>query len=353
MEFILGPNSYIIGMMSALKLISKIKICFEAVLSASLFASVAYADCYVTWNCGGSAQCAQLYGSYSGRRGPFASCASFVQRDSVSSCTCGAATGAPALPAGGDPATVIGNQLGNMLFDVMTAPAQPKTPEQIEAERQAEIQRQQYEAERQSKIQKYLNEEAEKKRQKDAALDKEAQDSLSLLDHKRTAPAVMSDEDLLASSKNANAPNLCTDELRGLNSDLNSFVTEAKNEGMQFTVDDALKDTRQSLDAAGNAAKDSAASKIGMKEYVDDYKVLKGEVDKVKKEADYILDVKKCVDTKGCSLIKLSEKYNQELRNGLRAWAPRGFTRPRTGWIRPRRFIKTIQIDLSSITNTS
>lgn len=307
--------------MIALKSISKISIWSAAVLCTSFFASFASADCYVTWNCGGNAQCAQAYGSYSGQRGPFASCSGYVQQDSVSSCTCGAATGAPALPAGGDPATVIGTQLGNMLFNVMTAPAQPKTPAQIEAERQAEIQRQQREAERQAKIQKYLNDEAEKKRQKDAALDKEAEDSLSLLDHK---PAAMSDADLLAPSKNAYAPSLCTDELRGLNSDLDSFVAEAKKEGMQFTVDDALKNTRRSLAAAGNAAKDSAASKIGMKDYADDYNVLKREVDKVKKEADYISEVEKCVETKGCSLMKLSEKYNQDLKEWVKGLATQG-----------------------------
>ena len=153
---------------------------FPAFVFALLITNISFADCYVTWNCGGSSGCAQVYGASSGRRGPFASCAGYVQRDMASTCSCSGA-GAVGMPTSSDPAAAIGTQMGNLLWDALTAPAQPKTPEQIEAERQAELLRQQREAERQAKIQKYLNEEADKLQKKNENLDKEAQDSLSLL----------------------------------------------------------------------------------------------------------------------------------------------------------------------------
>jgi hypothetical protein len=206
----------------------------------------------------------------------------------------------------------------------LTAPAEPKTPEQIEAERQAQIQREQREAERQAKIQKYLDDETIKTQQKDASLDREAQDSLSLLGHKASAPPTMSDEELLRSNNDATAPSLCADELRALDSELNSFAAEAQNEGLKFTVEDALKTTRQSLKAAGSAAKDSGAGKLGMKQYADDYKILKAEVDKVKKEGDYIIEIKKCLDTKGCSLIQLGKRYDQEFKDWIKGLSAQG-----------------------------
>ena len=66
------------------------------IIVASLFASSILAwprqarasDCYVTWDCNGSAQCAQVYGASSGSRS-VDSCAGFIQRDQVSQCTCG------------------------------------------------------------------------------------------------------------------------------------------------------------------------------------------------------------------------------------------------------------------------
>jgi hypothetical protein len=173
---------------------------FPILVFSTLIPNIAFADCYVTWNCGGSSQCAQLYGGSSGRRGPFPSCAGYVQRDAVSSCSCGAGGGgAVALPPSGDPATAIGTALGNMLFDALTSPSQPKTPEQIEAERQAELAREQAERERQQKIQNYVDEEARKKREKDAALDKEAEDALLLASpHVAAAAEPLSDSDLIS-----------------------------------------------------------------------------------------------------------------------------------------------------------
>jgi len=299
------------------------KICFVALLFSLFWATVSHADCYVTWNCGSSAACASLYGSYSGQRGPFSSCSDFVRRDQVSSCSCSAS--APSLPAGGDPAVQLGTQLGNQLGDlfIQSLTPQPKSPAQLEAERQAEIERQRREAERQAKIQKYLDDQAAQKKQKDADLDREAQDSLSLLDHKPAAVVTMSDDELLGTNKNM-APSLCTEELRGLSNDLESFGKEAQNEGMQFTVDDALKTTRQSLAAAGNAAADSAAAKIGMKQYADDYKILKAEAERVKKEADGLYEIKKCVETKGCSLIELSKKFDQDFKEYLKSLSTQG-----------------------------
>jgi len=88
-------------------------------LLAALAPSSALADCYVTWNCG-SAACAQVYGSASGRRGPFASCADFQQVDNVGHCSCdsgasggSAAAPAPALGGGGlTPEQQMGMQIG-------------------------------------------------------------------------------------------------------------------------------------------------------------------------------------------------------------------------------------------------
>jgi len=287
-----------------------------------LSANISFADCYVSWNCGGSSQCAQAYGGSSGQR-PVASCSGWVRQDAVSSCSCSASGGA-SIPTSADPSVVIGTQLGNMLYDVLTAPAQPKTPEQIEAERQAEIARQQREAERQAKIQTYLNGEAAKQQKKNADLDKEAQDSMSLLDPKPAASVAMSDQDLLASDQETYAPKVCTEELQGLSDDLNSFANEAQKEGLQLTVNDALKTTRQSLDSLKSGAADAAASKLGVKQYTDDYKVLKTEVDKIKKDLGYMVEIKKCVSTKGCSLIELNKKYNEEFKEWLKGLSTQG-----------------------------
>ena len=59
-----------------------------AVRPPSVQRSYAQTRCFVTWNCGGSSGCAAMYGSSSGSRGPFSSCARYVQRDSVSRCSC-------------------------------------------------------------------------------------------------------------------------------------------------------------------------------------------------------------------------------------------------------------------------
>ena len=123
----------------------------------------------------------------------------------------------------------------------------------------------------------------------------------------------MSDDELMASNKTY-APSLCTEELQNISNDLNSFASEAEKEGLQFTANDALKTTRQSLDSLKSGAKDAAASKLGIKQYADDYKILKGEVDKVKKEADDMAEIKKCIATSGCSLIELSKKYDREFK---------------------------------------
>ncbi len=299
-------------------------IIFPAVSVVLLTAEVGVANCYVTWNCGSSSPCAQLYGASSGKRGPFASCDGWVRRDQVSNCSCSAAEGGANVPTSDDPASALGTALGNLLWDTLTAPAQPKTPEQILAERQAEILRQQRQAESQAKIQKYLNDEAAKKQKKDADLDKEARDSLSLLDHGAAVPVAMSDEDLMSSSKNKYAPSACTEELQGLSSDLESFVDEAQREGLHFAANDALKTTRQSLDSMKGAAKDAAASKLGLKQFAYDYKILKTEVDSMKKDADNFLEIKKCIETKGCSLIELSRKYDQEFKEWLKGLSTQG-----------------------------
>ena len=309
--------------MGTSKWIPKKWIRFTAVASVLFSANLSFADCYLTWNCGGSSQCASLYGGSSGRRGPFASCDGFVKQDNVGSCSCSAG-GNMNLPTGSDPAVVLGTAAGNLLWQVITAPAQPKTPEQIEAERQAEILRQQREAERQAKIQKYLNDEASKLQQKNENLDNEAQDSLSLLDRKSSVPVAMSDAELLGSSKGAYAPSLCTKELQELSSNLKSFGDEAQSKGYQFAADDALKTTRQSLHSVNNAAKDAAASKLGMKEYADEYKILKAEIDRVKKDADNLAEIKKCIDTRGCSLIELSKKYDKEFKEWLKSFGTQG-----------------------------
>ena len=283
----------------------------------SFSTSLCFADCYITWNCGSSWQCAQLYGASSGRRGPLASCAGWVKQDADQACTCGPTTGVVGAPAGGDPATELGHQMGNMLWQKLTTPEPPKSAEQIEADRQAELLRQQQEAERQAKIQKYLSDEAAKQQQKNAALDQEAQDSMSLLDHKPAPAATMSDDELLGAPNDRPAPSLCTDELHGLSNDLNAFADEAQKEGVKFAVDDGFKTTRASMG-------DAAAGKIGMRQYAKDYKTLKADVDKVKKQADSIAEVKKCVDTKGCSLIDLSEKVNRELREWVKSLGTQG-----------------------------
>jgi hypothetical protein len=287
--------------------ISDNKFCFIALFVGLFSATISNAGCYVTWNCGSSGQCAQLYGSSSGRRGPFASCSGYVQRDMVSSCSC---SSTPSLPAGGDPAVQLGTQIGNQLGDlfIQSLTPQPKTPEQLEAERQAEIERQRREAKRQAKIQKYLDEQALKKQQKEADLDREAKDSLSLLDHKPAA-VTMSDAELLGSNKGM-APSLCTEELRGISNDLNAFGAEAKAEGLKFTVSDAVRAT--------------GVGKVSTGQFQEDYKTLKGEIEKVKKEADGLAEIKKCVETKGCSLIALSKKYDQDFKEWLKGLSTQG-----------------------------
>ncbi len=161
----------------------------------------AFAECYVTWNCGSSRQCAQLYGAASGRNGPFQSCSGFVQRDMASRCSCESSGGGVALPSN-DPATALGTALGNALADAIFAPPTPKTPEQIEQERQADLARQKAEAERQQKIREYEEAQARAKKEKEAQLDREAQDSLALLG--ASAKSNLSDEELLAQSKKNN-----------------------------------------------------------------------------------------------------------------------------------------------------
>lgn len=157
----------------------------------------AFAACYVTWNCGGSGGCAQLYGAASGRNGPFASCSSFVQRDQVSRCTCEASNGGLGLPTN-DPAAALGAAIGNALVDAILAPAAPKTPEQLEQERQDELARQKAAQERAQKIKEYEEAQARAKQEKELQLDREAQDSLALLGASAKAKPSLSDEELLA-----------------------------------------------------------------------------------------------------------------------------------------------------------
>jgi len=208
---------------------------------------------------------------------------------------------------GPDVATQLGTQLGNAVFKAMTT---PKTPEELEAERQAQILRQQQEAERQAKIQKYLDAEAQKQKEKNTALDREAQDEMSLLDHKNVA---LSDDELLASDKSGPAPSLCVNELEGMSNDLNAFASEARREGVQFAVDDVMKTARR-----------GAGDKLTTNQYAADYRTIKSEVDKVKKEADYISEIQKCIGTKGCSLIELSKKYDQEFKDWVKGLSSQG-----------------------------
>jgi hypothetical protein len=275
---------------------------FLAVLFLLFIENICLADCYITWSCGSSWQCAQLYGGSSGRRGPLPSCTGWVKQDADLACTCAPTTGATSSPATGDAAAQFGKQMGDLVWKSLTTPDQPKTAEQIEAERQAEILQQQRAAERQAKIQNYLNNEALKQQQKNAALDKEADDSLTLLDHK---PPTMPDDELLSSKNDKAEPSTCTAELRGLSNDLNSFAAEARVEGVQFAASDVWKTSSQ------------AAGKIGMKQYAEDYKILKGQVTKVKEQADSISEIKDCI-AKGCSLFELSKKYNREIQEWVK-----------------------------------
>lgn len=64
-----------------------------ALLLLTLAAAARAEECWVSWDCRGISGCVRLYGTNSGRRGPFASCAGWKQMDQVSSCKCGAASG--------------------------------------------------------------------------------------------------------------------------------------------------------------------------------------------------------------------------------------------------------------------
>jgi hypothetical protein len=119
-------------------------------------------------------------------------------------CNSGGAS-APSVPVGNTPAQMM-NQMGQDM--IMQGVQQllnptPKTPEQLEAERQAELARQAAEAARQKRIQDYLAEEARKKRERDDALDAEAKQSLALLPRASGADASLSDDDLLHPKKSA------------------------------------------------------------------------------------------------------------------------------------------------------
>jgi hypothetical protein len=108
------------------------------------------------------------------------------------------------LPSSNDPATALGTALGNGLFEMLTAPAQPKTAEQIEQERQAELARQKAEEERQQKIKAYEEAQENARRKKEEQLDQEAQASLDLLGAGAKPKAALSDEELLGQNKSAN-----------------------------------------------------------------------------------------------------------------------------------------------------
>lgn len=67
---------------------------WAALLLVAALPLSARADCWVTWNCGSSRQCAQVYGGRaSGRNGPFPSCSGWQKRDLHSNCTCGGGGG--------------------------------------------------------------------------------------------------------------------------------------------------------------------------------------------------------------------------------------------------------------------
>jgi hypothetical protein len=146
---------------------------FVAIAAIILTPSVVFADCYVTWNCGGSAQCAQVYGSASGRNGPFPSCSSFKQVDAVSSCSCSGGSSSSPIPAVSsslqqmqmDVARQVGASLGKALADALMG-----NPQQ-DAARQAESIRAQQAAALQAEQQRQIEEQriAEASRQQELA----------------------------------------------------------------------------------------------------------------------------------------------------------------------------------------
>jgi hypothetical protein len=134
------------------------KLIFLLVVGITFTARIAFADCYVTWNCGGVAQCAQAYGSASGRNGPFPSCSGFKQTDAVSTCTCNASSPSSANPAGPssmqqiqmDAARQVGASVGKALAAALMGNPQQDAANQTEAVRaqQAAEQQRQIEEER-------------------------------------------------------------------------------------------------------------------------------------------------------------------------------------------------------------
>ena len=74
------------------------------------------------------------------------------------------------------------------LVNGMNQPARQLTPEEIEQQRQNEVARQQAEAAKQQKINNYIETQARLKQEKDAQLEKEAQDSMALLATKKEDP---------------------------------------------------------------------------------------------------------------------------------------------------------------------
>jgi len=81
-------------------------------------------------------------------------------------------------------------------------PDRPKTPQEIEQERQQAILRQQAEEARQKKIRDYVEAQKKEKQDKEDALDREAQDSIVLFNSGTSgAPRMPSDEELIGGGK--------------------------------------------------------------------------------------------------------------------------------------------------------